>query len=447
LRTVQTELGHVQNWFRRLALARPGVRLVLKHGKRQLLDYQATADPSQRVSAVVGRQVYEHLYPVEWEDEGLKIRGLVSDPYETRSDSGSVHFIVNGRWIKDRVLLQAMAEATRAVLPPGRWPVAVVWLDLEPSTLDVNVHPQKVEVRFRSPMQVRKALVHALSRLWAAAPWLPGTKSYVLGESKGGPGNSTATGKVREVGPDRPPMRVFTTSSNDALPLRGRRNGDQVVAAPGAPVRAAGHQGIDFRREEGEDLPLHMWTIVGQLWNTYILLSDSEKLVVIDQHAAAERITFQRLVEQSERGGVPSQRLLMPVLVDVENEHAGSFEKWKDRLYELGFEAEAFGPSTLKLSAVPALLGDAMPEALLRDTLSELSAWESVASWERARDKVLSTMACHASVRAGQRLGEQQIRALLEQLESIDYSGTCPHGRPVVVSFTRDQVGSWFSRT
>ena len=450
MRPVQTELGHIQTWFRRLALARPRVRLVLRHGRRQLLDYQATSDRTQRVAAVLGRQVYEHLYRIDWKDEGIEISGLVSDPYETRSDSQAVHFIVNGRWVKDRVLLQAAAEASRAVLPPGRWPVAVIWLELAPAEMDVNVHPQKVEVRFRSPLTVRKALVQALTRLWAAAPWLPGTKSYVLGENSSGRAAVKTSPQAAERGPVRPPVRL----SEERRALRtGHRPGTARPATAHAlwqPATTA--TGCDAVSPQAADvaverLPLHMWNLVGQLWNTYILLSDGDTLVVIDQHAAAERIAFQRLLEQCERGSVQSQRLLHPVLVDVEPEHAATFERWKDKLDELGFDVEQFGPATLKLAAVPAVLGTAAPDVLLRDTLGELACGQDAVSWERARNEVLSTMACHGSVRAGQRLGERQIRALVEQLEAIDFAGTCPHGRPVLVTFGKDQVGSWFGRT
>jgi len=441
LRTVATEMGHVQGWLQRLALARPRVHLVLRHGRRTVLDIAPAGDFTQRVAAVLGRQVFEHLYPVQAQGEGMTVNGLVGDPYETRSGARDIHFVVNGRYVRDRLLQQAVVQSARSVLPGGRLPVAVLVLQMEPHLVDVNVHPQKTEVRFLSPAAVRQLVQGALAAHWAAAPWLPGTRRYRLAAAA--PAPAAAGGAVSDhrsgyrhgghpQAPPRPPV---------AAPLTGEvpPPAPAATAAAAAPASTAG--------EMGQSLSLNQWHLAGVLWRTYLLLTSADRLVVVDQHAAAERITFEKLRRQADGNRVAVQRLLVPVQVELDERLYQRAQEQSRQLAELGFELEPFGAHTVNVTGIPALLGDCRVRQLLRDTLEELEELAPGASWRQARDSVLGRMACHASVRAGQELAEPQVRALLEQLEQVDHGGTCPHGRPVLVEFTRQQVGGWFGRS
>jgi len=207
-------------------------------------------------------------------------------------------------------------------------------------------------------------------------------------------------------------------------------------------VAAAAGRGLD----EEPSRPLHEWQLVGRLWNTYLLLCDRERLVVVDQHAAHERVTFERLRAAAARDGVRQQRLLVPVQLELGPAGAEAAAAERERLAAVGIEIEPFGPSVISVKAVPALLAEVPVVELVRDALDELAESEAAGAWEQRRLAVLSRMACHGSVRAGQVLGEAEVRSLLEQVEAIDYGALCPHGRPVLVSFDRREVERWFHR-
>jgi DNA mismatch repair protein MutL len=192
---------------------------------------------------------------------------------------------------------------------------------------------------------------------------------------------------------------------------------------------------------------MHEWRLVGTLWDTYLLVAYADRLVVVDQHAAAERITFERMRRSLDQGRVQTQRLLVPAQVELDAEAVSVLESQRERVAQVGFELEPFGPATVNVTAVPALLSGAPVGKLVRDVLDELAEVGGGAPWEQARLEVIGRMACHASVRAGQSLSEEKVRALLQQLEEIDFSGTCPHGRPVLVEFDKSEVAHWFLRT
>jgi DNA mismatch repair protein MutL len=430
LRTQATEMNHIQNWITRLGLMRSDVHLRLEHGQRTLVDAAATDELAQRAAILLGREVFDHLHPASHEQEGLRISGLLSDPQHTRSNARNVYLFVNGRYVRDRLLQHALMEGYRTVLPQGRFPVAVLHLQVEPRAVDVNVHPQKTEVRFSDTGFIHRSLTSVVGELLARAPWTA-ARTYLLdGETALGGARSESSGAARV----REAMARYESRS-PVSPSRGSR---------AYPTGKATAQTFVVT---GEELPLSQWLLVGTLWNTYLLLCHQDRLVVVDQHAAAERITFERMRASAKAGRVDSQRLLVPVQVEVDGAVLSTLELFSDRLAEVGFEMEAFGPGVVNVKAVPALLNQAPVASLVRDVLDELVDKEQGAPWEDARLEVIGRMACHASVRAGQALAEEEIRSLLKQLEGIDFAGTCPHGRPVLVEFNRTSIERWFLRT
>jgi DNA mismatch repair protein MutL len=429
LRTVPTEMSHIQAWLSRLALAREDVHMILGNDQRRLLDAPATSDLTQRAAAVLGREVFEHLHPVAHEEEGTTVTGLVSDPYYTRANPKGIYLFVNGRFVRDRLLQHALMAGYQTVVPQGRFPVVVLRLRMDADTVDVNVHPQKTEVRFSDTQRIHRTLSAAVAGVLARAPWLKNTRTYVLQSSAG-----SDSGRSRD----------HASQVREAL---SRYHHSVGMATPGpSPVpvdRAPTAPGVD----PAEEAPLSDWKLVGTLWNTYIFLSCATGLVVVDQHAAAERITFERLKSHSAASPVPVQRMLVPMQVELDGASMACLESHLERITELGFEVDPFGPATVNVTAVPAQLAHAPVGQLLRDVLDELSDVGVDASWERARLDVIGRMACHASIRAGKALSETEIRSLLSQLEKVDFAGTCPHGRPVLVRLGKAEVEHWFLRT
>ncbi len=424
LRTPATEMGHIQTWFTRLGLLRPDVHFRIEHGNRKLCDAPPAGDLAQRAAVLLGREVFEHLFAVDSQQDGLRVHGLVSSPEHTRSNSRSVFIFVNGRFVRDRLLQHAVMEGYRTVLPSGRFPVVVLKLELDPEKVDVNVHPQKTEVRFEDTRSVHHAFSVAVAGVLAQAPWIQSkpARTYVVERP---PGRAAGVRQALE--------RYGASAASAVAGTRSFTWTPRKKAEPGAGVEA--------------EPPMHEWRLVGTLWDTYLLVACADRLVVVDQHAAAERITFERMRESLDAGRVRVQRLLVPAQVELDAGAVSVLEAQGERIAEVGFEMEPFGPATVNVTAVPALLADAPLKSLVRDVLDELAEVGAGAPWERARLEVIGRMACHASVRAGQSLSAEKVRALLLQLEEIDFAGTCPHGRPVLVEFDKSEVARWFLRT
>jgi DNA mismatch repair protein MutL len=277
---------------------------------------------------------------------------------------------------------------------------------------------------------VQRALVTAISSVLSGSPWLntlseQPARRYVLNSPDPAAENARAE-RVQEA-----------LSRYRPAPARSRLVTDPAETTTVQPDLSA------TRSPPEPGLPLHDWSWVGTLWNTYLLMAFGDQLVVVDQHAAHERITFERLRQSVDNNQVRSQRLLIP----VEVEGQAPDEQQIGRLNDMGFEVQAKGDDRLQVLAVPALLGKAAVAELIRDVLDEMSQQTEGDSWEQRRLDVLGRMACHASVRAGQKLGEEEIRSLLRQLSSIDFASRCPHGRPVLIEMNRAEVAGWFLRT
>jgi DNA mismatch repair protein MutL len=441
LRTAATEMGHISAWLTHLGLARPRVHLRLEHNDRKVIDAPGNTELAQRVAALLGREAFEHLHPIADEQPGIRVSGLVSDPGHSRPNTRGIHLFVNGRFVRDRLLQYAVMDAYRTVLPERRYPLVVVRLELDPELVDVNVHPQKTEVRFADGRRVQRALAAAIGRTLAASPWAEAL-SPALAEQParryrldGGP--RPAASPQAAAAAERVRTALGRFERGGAGPGAPRPAPPGAVQAPPPPAR---------RLDEEPPRPLHEWQLVGRLWNTYLLLCDRERLVVVDQHAAHERVTFERLRAAAARDGVRQQRLLVPLQLELGPAGAEVAAAERERLAAVGIDIEPFGPGVVSVKAVPALLADAPVAELVRDALDELAESEAASGWEQRRLAVLSRMACHGSVRAGQALGEAEVRSLLEQVEAIDYGALCPHGRPVLVRFARREVEHWFHR-
>jgi len=450
LKTPATEVGHVADVCLRAALTRPGLRLRLMKDGRPAREYLPAGDLGGRAAEVFR---HETLSPLEGERDGVRVVAHLAPPERARSGATALHVLVNGRPVRDRVLARAVAFAYGSVLPPGRYPIGVVALEVDPAEVDVNVHPQKAEVRFARGRVVPDAVTRVLAASLGTAAWgRPAKAALASGKAAApvGSGEGPATELVPGPAPGRPgsqralalggPVAVGGVRDEDdpwgLAAFFGRRAPEEAAAetardpASGDPALPA-HAVPSGPGEESARGFGHL-RFLAQVRRTFLLCEGPEGLHVLDQHAADERVRYHALRTAHAARKIPQQTLLFPEQVEVTEGEAAVAEEHADALAALGMDVASLGPTTLAVRAVPALVRKAPPERLLRDVLAELDR-----SGERAFgdtiDTAIATLACHGAIRAGDALAPEEAQALLAQLDRIpDFAGHCPHGRPVV---------------
>jgi DNA mismatch repair protein MutL len=428
MRAGPTEAGHVTEAVVRLALARPDVSFQLRSGGRLALSTRAGEPLGERAVHALGREAHRHLVPVDAERGAVRVRGLVCSPDHSEATARSVYLFVNGRWVRDRSAAHAVLRAFAGSLPAGRHPAGVLFVELPLGRVDVNVHPQKHEVRFAEPREVQDAIFHAVAGALRTAPWLgraSATSPALAGEpaaDPGGPGAAAAeetAGVLAWARGARPP-----DGSGASLPLPAL---DRAGTAPFA---------FPVQPEEGPARPAGYFgslRFVGQHARTYLVCeAPGGALVVIDQHASHERMLFHRLREAFRARAVPVQPFLLPQVITVPPAAARALEGGLEELRRLGLDVEPFGGDAFAVKGAPAALGGVDLPALLGDLAGQLAEVERGSAVDDAFHDLLATMACHAAVRANQDLSAEEARALLDGLDAIDFKARCPHGRPVV---------------
>jgi DNA mismatch repair protein MutL len=423
LKTPRAESEAVEAALRRLALAAPGVAFRCECDGRAAFDLPAQSRAA-RVAALLGEEAAAALLPVEEARGALTLSGFACAPLVTRATAAAQLLAVNGRPVADPVLRTAVRVAYRDVIAAGRHPVVALYLDLPPEAVDVNVHPAKAEVRFRDPAAVRSLVIGALSRALAA-----------------GAGAAPAP---RLSAPPRPGLRLVhpaRPSSGFAEPALPLPAGPAARVAP-PPERFHGPFAAAAAPAE---FPLG--AAVAQVLDTYIIaVAGDGGLVLVDQHAAHERLTHEALREQAQAGGVRSQPLLLPAVVDLPAAQVAAVLARGAELARLGLELEAFGPGAVLVRALPALLGAADPAPLLRDLAEELAELDESTALAARLDAVLARLACHGSIRAGRRLAQPEMDALLRRMEATPRAATCSHGRPTFLKLSRAEIERLFGR-
>ncbi|HTA92168.1 MAG TPA: DNA mismatch repair endonuclease MutL [Polyangiaceae bacterium] len=436
LRSTGTESGHVTEVVEAAALTRPEVTFTLARDGRTVREFLRASGRAERVAQV---SQGEELTRCEGTRGPLRIEAFLSRPEHARSGAGGLRLFVNGRSVRDRAIAVTIAQAYGSVLERGRYPRGIVHLDLPPEFLDVNVHPQKAEVRFADPRALADALYGTLSRALASAFSLPTPNRSAWGKSRTEPAlgvaaTPLATAPRAEPGersavaarlePEQTYVAAETTLHSTAnLPL------ESLLAAEPSLIAVRDSAALPIRPQ-----PTVAWAslrFVAQLRQTYLLCESADGIYLLDQHAAAERVTFTRLRKQYQGRAVPSQSLLFPVLLDVLPAEAELVELRGKEMAEVGLDVRVRGPESISIHSVPKLLQRASAERLLRDLLSEVSR-KGGRGFSDAVDLALATMACHGSIRAGDPLAPDEVKALLEALDDADFAGHCPHGRPVV---------------
>jgi DNA mismatch repair protein MutL len=435
LKSVATELGHVVELVTRESLAAPGIHFRLLHQGREIASHPPVAGLEERARQILGRDRVRGGRSIAEERLGISVRGFLLSPQLSFASGRYLYAYVNGRAIRDRALTHAIVEGYASLVPRGRWPGAIVALDVPPGDVDVNVHPAKHEVRFRLARVVHDSVVTAVRRGLAAAGGSATDTSSVAEALQRYAARADADGTLVALAGAAParPRSFFAPTDRAGL--------DAAVAAAEVPntppatgpglVERAGFACLRF---------------VGQVFRGYILCEGADRLVLIDQHAAHERVAFERLRAEYRGGAIERQPLLLPVSVDLDPGRAEAVREAQARLEALGFEVEAFGETAFLVRAVPALLGDDDPALLLEDLADSLAAHGSHLSADEAAEDILGRIACHSVVRVGRALGPAEVAALLEALDGLTYGSNCPHGRPVSVEFTRGQLERMFGR-
>ncbi len=454
MRTEATEFAHCEETLRRAALACPGVAFSLVHnGRRQMR--LVPQDAAQRVESLLGEEFTAHSVAFDERAGPARLQGFLGLPSFSRSSRDRQYLFVNGRFVRDKLLGHAVREAFHDVLHGDRHPAYVLALEIDPARVDVNVHPAKTEVRFRDPGAVHQFVFGVLTRILAqgrpATPPAPATdrapseRTETEATVVARPAFAAQQGLLRLRPAASTPLfyeRLFGPRAAE-IPAAEPRPPAAQASPPAAQASAETPAPADS--EEAEEVP-PLGFALAQLRGVYILAQNRVGLVIVDMHAAHERIMYERLKAALERDGIPSQRLLIPASLNANSLEVATLEEHGEALCSLGFEMGTLGPSTIVVRSVPAALAEADLGALAREVLSQLAEHGLDRTLTERRNETLATMACHAAVRANRRLSVPEMNALLRDMEITERSGQCNHGRPTWTQIPLGELDSLFLR-
>ena len=442
LRTARSEYAACTDIVRRLAMARPDIGFTLEHQGRKAIAVQAGETGPERVAALTSRDLRANSVGVDLQREDIRLTGVAGLPTYNRGVADHQFLFVNGRPVKDRLLVGAVRGAYAEMLARDRHPVVALFIDMPPELVDVNVHPAKTEVRFREPAMIRGMIVSGLRKAldeggfravqrpaesalgrWQSEPVKPDPQSSIF----------TAQGRAAVAQQPYP-----SAMRDDRSAFAGLESHDDLAPLMGRAEEASGPV------PEASRYPLGIAR--GQVAKTYIVAEAEDGLVIVDQHAAHERLVLERMRKAVEGGTVASQALLMAEVVELDENACDRLEARIMELSEFGLELERFGPTAMLVRATPAMLGSGDVRELVTDLADELGAYDQALSLKERVDHVASSMACHGSVRAGRVLSVAEMNALLREMEVTPHSGQCNHGRPTWVKLALDDVEKLFGR-
>ncbi len=455
MKTPAAEQGAAAGVVQRIALANRAVAFTFRADGRELFTAARARSPVERARQLFGPDLAARLLGFSLAHPGLEASGLATMSQESFATARMVFTFVNGRAVRDRLLARAVQQAYQTLLPRGRHPAVVLFLAVRPEDVDVNVHPMKTEVRFRNPGAVFE-LVHRALRNRLAGQTESGAESgreavSTLQAPRESPapaaGERAALGEA--AGEHSGDAQAACAAPADAAAAAERPL--RLVPAAGAARVEQRALGLGFNRppQANGAGPAPVYSrlrLLGQIFAGYIALEGEDALVLIDQHAAHERVTFEKLRAELKRGGIRTQAMLAPVVIELSPARAGQAEAALPVLGAMGFDVEQFGPSALRLKGAPAVFGPAAGAKLLSDMLDSMGEGGIRLTGEAAFEDRLKQLACHGSVRVGRALDERELRGLLAELDRTEFKSTCPHGRPVHISFGRGPIERMFRR-
>ncbi len=427
LKTVNTEMGHIADTTAAFALGRPRVQFRLVHNSKVLKSWPTASDPVDRIVDVLGKSIENDLHSIEFEDSAVAVTGWTASPRVARSTSRGIYIFVNGRLVRDRVIRHALFEGYDKRLMKGQFPMAVLFIKVPYDQVDVNVHPAKHEVRFAQQKRVHDAVAGAVAgtlRYGDRSAWIttPSTPRPPAMEQH----------RIAE------PEAVFSRTETGA-----QRDPASSIQHPASSIQ---HSVSSIQPSLWKEKRFGDLRVIGQLHNTYILCESADGLVLIDQHAAHERILYEQLKKRSAASTMAAQKLVVPETIDFGYREAQILEKLIPDLKELGLEIEPFGGNTFVVKAVPALLANQDIRPLVIEIVEKMAAIGFTPGLAKAVDAYLILMACHGAVRAKQQLSDQQAQGLLTQLDECDNPSNCPHGRPTWIRWSFKTLEKSFKR-
>jgi DNA mismatch repair protein MutL len=447
LKSVQTEMGHIADTLAEIALGWPAIRFRLTHDERIVKDW-AAGESRFRVADVLGKELDRHLLPVEGASNRVTLSGWVASSSQFRATSRSIHIFVNGRSVRDRLIRHALLQGYTGRQVKGQFPIAVLFITVPADEVDVNVHPTKHEIRFAHSQEIHRIVSQTVGRVLSTAE-RPSWNTPTL-QARWEP-------KAAEDFPDystrshlSPPAPAtfntfpsqFDPSDPGAIPAGEPRGSTLALDSPPKNLCSTPTQSTLWEKN-----PLGEFQILGQYLGTYILCQSTEKeLVLIDQHAAHERIAFEQLKKHRITRPPLSQRRIMPETFELSFQEAETLSKMLPGLFETGLEIEPFGGNTFIVKAVPNLLSNRAVLPLIRELVEKGTELGIKGNLDAATDDILATMACHSVVRAHQELSRDQMRALISELMSCEDPAHCPHGRPTWIRFSVREVEKRFGR-
>ncbi len=422
LKSIRSELRYALSHFVRLSLSYPNVSFKLVHDGRTLHEYPKTESLLVRVEGIFGKEIYRHLQPVAFEEGDIRISGFASLPSFSKRNAEGIYFYVNQRFIKDRMIYRAILDGYHHILPNNQFPVVILFITLPPSAVDVNVHPTKAEVKFKEPERVYQDVLAAIRGL------LEAEEDRFQSQQK-------ASADGREW--------VFREVAHHSFPGQ-----DTLSLAPPLTPRKTEQ---DFVVREGQEAQWDAekkwpYLVHGQIQGTYILCERDGNLIFIDQHAAHERILFEKFRGEYESKPTISEKLLLPILIELSVEESCVLESAEEAFRRIGFEIESVGEKLFAIRSVPSFIDQKDPKEIVRRILDELSFSERKGTGEEALHTILITLACHSAVRGNFILKREEMERLVEDLADYHPASTCPHGRPIFFVIPLDELKKQFKR-
>jgi DNA mismatch repair protein MutL len=415
LKSVRSELRYALNHFVKLSLSHPSISFKLIHDGRMVHEYLKTDFPLVRIEAILGKEIYDHLKRLEFEEGEVRISGFTSLPPISKANTDGIYLYVNWRFVKDRMIYKAVTEAYRRVIPVGRFPIVILFVNLPPFNLDVNVHPTKTEVKFKYPEKIYRAVSTAIQMALEE-----GTSRLEEVLSGSGKEEVSSSERVQSSFSFREPWEPY--------PL---------------PDSWMKEDRIPMVRDGGETPPFH---ILGQIQGTYILCEGGGNLIFIDQHAAHERILIEKFKKQHETQSMTSERLLMPILIELSVEESFILESAGKAFQVIGFDIEPVGDKLYAIRSIPSFLSQKDPKEMVREILDELCYLNREGKGIETLDTILITLSCHAAIKGNFILKREEMEELVENLTPFSTSATCPHGRPIFFILPLEYLKRQFKR-
>lgn len=421
LKTIRSELRYALSHFLRLSLSHPSISFKLIHDGRILHEYVKTESPLVRIEAIFGKEIYQHLQPIGFEDGGIRISGFASLPSFSKRNAEGIYLYVNQRFIKDRMIYRAVLDAYRHTLPSNQFPIVILFVNVPPSAVDVNVHPTKAEVKFKDPDRIYQGVLAAIRMAAIEDSARPEEKLS---------GNDRGEWVIqKEV---RPSSFIQGEFSSVSTWMTGKGEGITTV-------------------RDGEELQWNpeekrSYSVLGQIQGTYILCEGEGRLIFIDQHAAHERVLFEKLKKEYETRSILSAKLLIPILIELSVEESYLLESAGEALKSFGFEIEPIGQRLFAIQSIPSFIDTKDPKRIAREILDDLSLLEKEGKGEGVIHTILVTLACHSAIRGNVLLRKEEMDKLIELLAPFPPSTTCPHGRPIFFILPLEELKKQFRR-